>query len=123
MSYLLDTDIISAFNKKTIPPRMAAWLVKNESDSFISLVSIAEMRHGLDAAGIASGRTDAPDRGHRGTVHGKFYPAGFGCFGPVETIAVGIKKREPDADLRRFIAGGNLSRQWFDDGNQQRPPF
>jgi predicted nucleic acid-binding protein len=50
MSYLLDTDIISAFNKKTIPPKMAAWLVKNESDSFISLVSVAEMRHGLDAA-------------------------------------------------------------------------
>jgi predicted nucleic acid-binding protein len=50
MSYLLDTDIISAFNKKTIPPRMAAWLVKNESNSFISLVSVAEMRHGLDAA-------------------------------------------------------------------------
>jgi len=23
----------------------------------------------------------------------------------VETIAVGIKKREPDGDLRRFIAG------------------
>ena len=50
MSYLLDTDIISAFHKKSIPPKMAAWLGKNESDSFISVVSIAEMRHGLAAA-------------------------------------------------------------------------
>ena len=50
MSYLLDTDIISAFHKKSIPPKMAAWLGKNESDSFISVVSIAEMRHGLASA-------------------------------------------------------------------------
>jgi predicted nucleic acid-binding protein len=50
MSYLLDTDIISAFHKRTIPPKMAAWLGKNEGDSFISVVSIAEMRHGLNAA-------------------------------------------------------------------------
>jgi predicted nucleic acid-binding protein len=50
MSYLLDTDIISAFHKKTISLKMAAWLGKNEGDSFISVVSIAEMRHGLDAA-------------------------------------------------------------------------
>jgi len=50
MSYLLDTDIISAFHKKTIPPKMAAWLGKIEGDSFISVVSIAEMRHGLNTA-------------------------------------------------------------------------
>jgi len=50
MSYLLDTDIISAFQKKSIPPKMAAWLGKNEGDSFISVVSIVEMRHGLGAA-------------------------------------------------------------------------
>ena len=50
MSYLLDTDIVSAFHKKSIPPKLAAWLGRNEGDSFISVVSIAEMRHGLDAA-------------------------------------------------------------------------
>lgn len=50
MSYLLDTDIISVFNKRTLPLKLVAWLTKNESDSFISLVSIAEMRHGLSAA-------------------------------------------------------------------------
>jgi predicted nucleic acid-binding protein len=47
MSYLLDTDIISAFHKKTIPLKMASWLGKNEGDSFISVISIAEMRYGL----------------------------------------------------------------------------
>lgn len=50
MSYLLDTDIISAFHKKSIPLKLASWLGKNEGDSFISVISIAEMRHGLDAA-------------------------------------------------------------------------
>jgi predicted nucleic acid-binding protein len=50
MSYLLDTDILSAFHKKSIPPKLVSWLGKNEGDSFISVISIAEMRHGLDAA-------------------------------------------------------------------------
>jgi len=50
MSFLLDTDIISAFNKKTLPSKLAVWLAKNEGDSFISVVSIAEMRHGLNEA-------------------------------------------------------------------------
>ncbi len=47
MSYLLDTDIVSAYNKRTMPHRLRAWLTVNEGDSFISLVSIAEMRFGL----------------------------------------------------------------------------
>jgi predicted nucleic acid-binding protein len=50
MSYLLDTDIISAFHKKSIPLKLASWLGKNEGDSFISVISIAEMRHGLNEA-------------------------------------------------------------------------
>ena len=49
MSYLLDTDILSAFHKKTIPSKLVAWLGKNEGDSFISVVSLAEMRCGLKA--------------------------------------------------------------------------
>jgi predicted nucleic acid-binding protein len=50
MSFLLDTDIISAFHKKSIPLKLASWLGKNEADSFISVVSIAEMRYGLQTA-------------------------------------------------------------------------
>ena len=47
MSFLLDTDIVSAYNKRTLPPKLRAWLSVNEGDSFISIVSIAEMRFGL----------------------------------------------------------------------------
>ena len=50
MSHLLDTDIVSTFNKQTLPVKLARWLEKNEADSFISLVSVAEMRHGLATA-------------------------------------------------------------------------
>jgi predicted nucleic acid-binding protein len=53
MSYLLDTDIVSAFNKQTLSAKLVHWLQKNEEKSFISLVSIAEMRHGLAGASAA----------------------------------------------------------------------
>jgi hypothetical protein len=33
MSYLLDTDIVSTFNKQTLPVKLARWLKKNEADS------------------------------------------------------------------------------------------
>jgi predicted nucleic acid-binding protein len=47
MSFLLDTDIVSGYNKRTMPARLEAWLRANEGDSFISILSIAEMRFGL----------------------------------------------------------------------------
>ncbi|HEY5233264.1 MAG TPA: PIN domain-containing protein [Verrucomicrobiae bacterium] len=47
MSYLLDTDIVSAFHKRTVSLKLASWLAKNEDDCFISVITIAEMRHGL----------------------------------------------------------------------------
>lgn len=47
MSFLLDTDIVSAYNKKTMPHKLRSWLVVNDGDSFISILSIAEMRFGL----------------------------------------------------------------------------
>jgi predicted nucleic acid-binding protein len=50
MSYLIDTDIVSAFHKRTIPLKLASWLGKNEDECFISVVTIAEMRHGLNFA-------------------------------------------------------------------------
>ena len=53
MSFLLDTDIVSAFNKRTMPAKLAAWLEANEGESFISLLSIAEMRHGLPGVAAA----------------------------------------------------------------------
>ena len=50
MSYLLDTDIVSAFNKQTISPKLVRWLQRHEAESFISVVALAEMRHGLETA-------------------------------------------------------------------------
>ncbi len=47
MSFLLDTDIVSGYNKRTMPAKLETWLRANEGDSFISILSIAEMRFGL----------------------------------------------------------------------------
>lgn len=53
MSYLLDTDVVSGFNKDTLPAKLAGWLAKHEGDSFLSVVSVAEMRYGLAGADAA----------------------------------------------------------------------
>jgi predicted nucleic acid-binding protein len=50
MSWLIDTDIISLAHKKHLPARLEKWLKTNEADSFISSVSIAEMRYGVEIA-------------------------------------------------------------------------
>jgi predicted nucleic acid-binding protein len=50
MSYLLDTNLISLCHKKNLPPRFANWLGKHEAECFISSVTIAEMRYGLEIA-------------------------------------------------------------------------
>lgn len=47
MSYLLDTDVVSAYTKRTIPAKLEQWLAVHEGESFLSVVSLAEMRHGL----------------------------------------------------------------------------
>lgn len=47
MTYLLDTNIVSAYTKRTMPGKLRDWLRVNEGASFLSVVSIAEMRHGL----------------------------------------------------------------------------
>ena len=50
MSYLLDTDIISLAHKKHLPARLEKWLAANETECFISSVSVAEMRFGVEVA-------------------------------------------------------------------------
>jgi predicted nucleic acid-binding protein len=52
MTFLLDTDIVSAFNKRTFPPKLKDWLRVNAGACFLSVVTIAEMRYGLP--GVAS---------------------------------------------------------------------
>ena len=48
MSFLIDTNLISLCHKKQIPAKFKAWLRKNEADSFISSITIAEMRYGVE---------------------------------------------------------------------------
>lgn len=50
MSYLLDTNIISRFHKRNVPAKLESWLRRNETDCFISAVTIAEMRFGVEVA-------------------------------------------------------------------------
>jgi len=51
MSYLIDTNLISLCHKKNLPAKLEAWLGAHETDSFISAVTIAEMRFGVEIAG------------------------------------------------------------------------
>ena len=50
MSYLIDTDIISLAHKRTLPAKLETWLKANQAECFISSVSIAEMRYGVEIA-------------------------------------------------------------------------
>ena len=50
MSYLLDTDIISLSHKKYLPAKLEKWLQANEAESFISTVTLAEMKFGAEIA-------------------------------------------------------------------------
>jgi predicted nucleic acid-binding protein len=50
MSFLIDTNLISQCHKKHLPAKFKAWLRKNETHSFISSVTIAEMRYGVELA-------------------------------------------------------------------------
>lgn len=50
MSYLIDTDLLSMLERKQVPPKLAAWVQRNEADIFLSVVSFAELQFGLDRA-------------------------------------------------------------------------
>jgi len=50
MSYLIDTNIISLCHKKNVPAKLVTWLRENQEDCFISAVTIAEMRYGVEQA-------------------------------------------------------------------------
>jgi toxin FitB len=50
MSVLLDTDLLSLLERKRVPTKLAAWLEENEEPLFVSVVSLAELQHGLNQA-------------------------------------------------------------------------
>lgn len=65
MSYLIDTDLLSLLERKQVPPKLQAWVQKNEPDLFLSVISFAELQFGLDRApqphkaGLAAWLADA----------------------------------------------------------------
>ena len=49
MSFLLDTNVVSEWVKPRPDPRVVAWLADVDEDRvFISVVTIAELRHGIE---------------------------------------------------------------------------
>ncbi len=50
MSYLIDSDLISLAHKKYLPPALEKWLPRHEAETFISEITIAEMRFGVECA-------------------------------------------------------------------------
>ena len=55
MTFLLDTNVVSEWVKPRPDPGVIAWLTSADEDSvFISVVTIGELRHGIER--LASGR-------------------------------------------------------------------
>lgn len=50
MSVLLDTDLLSLLERKPVSAQLAAWLEENDAPLFVSVVSFAELQHGLNQA-------------------------------------------------------------------------
>lgn len=58
MSFLLDTNVVSEWVKPRPEPRVAAWLAEVDEDRvFISVVTLGEIRHGVER--LAAGRRRA----------------------------------------------------------------
>lgn len=57
MSYLLDTNVVSEWVKPRPNPRLAAWLGEVDEDRvFLSVVTIGELRHGIERLGAGRRR-------------------------------------------------------------------
>jgi predicted nucleic acid-binding protein len=50
MSFLVDTDVLSMLERKQVPPKLTGWIQNHEAEIFLSVVSFAELRFGLDRA-------------------------------------------------------------------------
>lgn len=47
---LIDTDLLSLLERKRVPAKLTDWLESNEEPLFISVVSLAELQHGVELA-------------------------------------------------------------------------
>ncbi len=62
MNFLLDTNVVSEWTKQRPNAGVVAWLAEADEDRvFISVVTLAELRHGIERlpAGARRGRLDA----------------------------------------------------------------
>jgi predicted nucleic acid-binding protein len=50
VSILFDTDLLSLLERKRVPARLVTWLEENEEPLFVSVVSFAELQHGVSQA-------------------------------------------------------------------------
>lgn len=57
MTYLLDTDFLSAAAQRRPDPRALAWLARHDTEAAIPTVALAELRYGIPGAADAERRT------------------------------------------------------------------
>jgi hypothetical protein len=50
VSFFIGTDLLSLLEPKQVPPKLAAWVQSHEAETFLSVVSFAELQFGLDQA-------------------------------------------------------------------------
>lgn len=59
MSFLLDTNVISEWNRDVVDPMVRRWIVAGpEYDLFLSVVTIGELRHGIERLPVGRRRRD-----------------------------------------------------------------
>ncbi len=61
MNYLLDTNVVSEWTKPRPDPGVVAWLAQADEDRlFVSVITLAELRHGIERLppGARRGRLD-----------------------------------------------------------------
>ena len=57
MTFLLDTNVLSEWTKPRPNPGVVAWLAEVDEDRvFISVVTLAELRHGIERMAAGAGR-------------------------------------------------------------------
>jgi predicted nucleic acid-binding protein len=50
MSFLIDTDLLSLLQRKRVPRKLLEWIQENEQEIFLSIVTVAELQFGVNAA-------------------------------------------------------------------------
>ncbi len=50
MSFIIDTGLLTMLERKQVPSKLKNWILHNEAEIFLSVVSLAEMQFGLHRA-------------------------------------------------------------------------